>query len=282
MSKRLFVGSTFFILLTFVTPAYAAMIVTIGIEFTKNKQTQHKKHMITIDGDKVRFDFLGTTKKKTDQTPYLLTVDGGKNYILGNTRKGKFYCAKVKPVDFFKRLGSSLSNFEALVNPKTLEMKTTKTKEEPGPKILGYPTTHVQLVTTAKGQASFLFKKYEYTIKHTDDVWYTTAVEYQSFKKRWLEAMVQTGYPKMDEMFRERAKHISGPILKLESEMLTTNVKKGRTTVELEKAQITSVKEVKSSEIPQQTFVVPKCKNITQKQLISTAMDMFDESKTGW
>ena len=263
-------------------PAFAATIVTVDIQFTKKDQTQNKKQIVTIDGDRIRFDFLGTAKEKTDQTPYLFTVDGGKSYVLGNTRKGKFYCAKVEPVDFFKRLGSVLSDFDRLVKPETLEIRVNKTREEPGPKILGYATTHIQLVTTAKGQASFLSKEYDYTIKHTDDLWYTTELAFQPFKKRWLEAMVQTGYPQMDEMFSERARNISGPILKIESEMLTTNVLKNTTTVEQEKAQITSIKEVKSSEISQQLFAVPKCKNITQMQLISNAIEMFDEGKTGW
>jgi hypothetical protein len=94
--------------------------------------------------------------------------------------------------------------------------------------------------------------------------------------------MVQTGYPKMDAIFRDRTKHTSGPILKIESEMLTTNVAKEKTTVEIEKAQITSIKEVNSSELPKDLYTVPACKDISQKQLISTAIEMFDAGKTGW
>jgi hypothetical protein len=263
-------------------PVYAATVVTVDIQYTKNEEVRNKKQIVTIDGDRIRFDFLGTEKQRSETTPYLLTIDGGKNYVLGNTSKDKSYCAKVEPADFFKRLGTMLADFDRLVKPETLEIKLEKTKEEPGPKLLGYPTTHIQLVTTGKGSATFLFKKHEYDIKHIDDVWYTTEIDFQPFKKRWFEAMVQTGYPMLDDMFRERHKHITGPILKIESKMLTTNVLKNKTTVETEKAVISSVKELKSDELPKQLFELPRCKNISQKQLISNAIDMFDEGKTGW
>jgi hypothetical protein len=64
--------------------------------------------------------------------------------------------------------------------------------------------------------------------------------------------------------------------------MMTTNVLKNKTTVETEKAVISSIKELKSDELPKQLFELPRCKNISQKQLISNAIDMFDEGKTGW
>lgn len=282
MMQRLISGVVCCLCLGTGFPVCAAMIVTVEIEFTKNEETRHKKHLITIDGDRVRFDFLGTQAAKTEQTPYLLTVDGGRNYVLGNKQKGKFYCARVEPVDFFKRLGASLTSFESLVKPDTLEIKLTRTMQEPGPEILGYPTTHVRLVMTAEAEASFLFKKYKSVLRHTDDLWYTTAAGIQPFKKLWIEAMVQTGYPRFDELFRERARYIPGPILRLESEMVTTNMLGDETTVELEKARITSIDEVKSSDIPEQVFEVPDCRSITQKQLISTAVDIFGEGKTGW
>ena len=282
MIRKFFIGVAFLVLASPAIPVDAAMVVTIDIEYSKNEDTRHKKHVVTIDGDRVRFDFLGTEKEKTGQTPYLLTVDGGRNYVLGNQRKGKFFCASVEPVDFFNRLGSSLSSFEALVKPRTLEITLTKTLEQPGPDMLGYPTTHVQLVMTAEAEASFFFKKYKTVVRHTDDLWYTTAVEIQPFKKLWMESMAQTGYPRFDELFRERARLIPGPILKLESEMVTTNVIEEKTTIEREKARITSVEQVSSGDIPAAVFEVPECRRITQKQLISTAVDMFGGSKTGW
>ena len=126
-----------------------------------------------------------------------------------------------------------------------------------------------------------MFKKYEYTLKITDDVWYTTKIEIQPFRKRWLEALKQSGFEKLDNMFSDWAKQVPGPILKLESEIKLTNVKKNETNTQKEKALLTSLKEVKSDELPKGTFNVPKCENINQTQLESTAKDMAKEGKLG-
>ena len=240
-----------------------------------------KREVVTTDGDKARLDFLGEAKERTDTTPYLLTVDGGKSWVLGNTYKGEFYCANVDPASFFKNIGEIVTEVMDMVSPKVFDIKVTKTKEAPGPKILDLPTTHVRLVTTAKAEATFMFKKYEYTLKITDDVWYTTKLEIQPFRKRWMEALTQSGYEKLDKMFSDWAKKVPGPILKLESEVKLTNVKKNETDIQKEKAEITSIKEVKASELPKGIFTVPKCENINQTQLESTAKDMAKEGKLG-
>ena len=281
MIKQLPRGILFIICMTVNFPVFAASIVTIEIEVTKNNETNKKTEIVTIDGDKARLDFLDTAKEKTDQAAYLLTVDGGKSWVLGNTDKGGFYCATVDPVDFFKEIGSIVTDVVALVNPKILEIKLDKTKEEQGPKILGFPTTHVQLITTAETEASILFKNYQYSIKITDDVWYTPELEIQAFRKRWIEALTQSGYEKLDKMFTDWAKELPGPILKLESEIVLTNVIKNESTVQKEKANIISLKNVKSSDIPQQTFVVPKCKKITQIELEWAAKELAKEGKLG-
>lgn len=272
----------FLVLYIFVDlPVFAATVAIVEIELTDRDKSLKKHENITIDGDKARLDFLGEAKERTDQTPYLLTVDGGKSWVLGNTDKGKFYCANVDPVTFFKNIGEIVTEVMALVNPKVFEVKINKTKEEPGSKILDLSTTHVQLVTTANAQATFMFKKYEYKLKITDDVWYTTELEIQPFRKRWMEALTHSGYEKLDNMFADWAKNVPGPILKLESEVKLTNVKKNETDTQKEKAEITAFKEVKAEELPKGTFTVPKCENINQKQLEATVKDMAKEGKFG-
>ena len=262
-------------------PVFAATAVTVEIKLTEGDKLLTKREIITIDGDKARLDFLGEAKARTDKTPYMLTVDGGKSWVLGNTYKGEFYCANVDPVDFFKNIGEIVTDVVALVSPKVLDINVKKAKEEPGPKIMDFPTTHVQLVTTAKAQATFMFKKYEYTIKIIDDLWYTTKLEIQPFRKRWMEALKQSGYEKLDKMFSDWSKELPGPVLKQQSEIILTNVIKNEIQTQKEKAEITSIKEVKSEELPKGIFTIPKCEKINQTQLESTAKDMAKEGKLG-
>ena len=280
--NRLHQVGVFLCLCVFVSlPVFSATEVIVEIKLTDGDKSLTKKEIITIDGDKARLDFLGEAKKRTDKTPYLLTVDGGKSWVLGNTYKGEFYCANVDPVSFFKNIGEIVTNVMELVNPKVFDINVSQTKEAPGPKILEFPTTHVQLVTTAKAQATFMFKKYEYTLKITDDVWYTKELEIQPFRKRWMEALTQSGYEKLDNMFADWAKKVPGPILKLETEVVLKNVKENKTDTQKERAEITSFKEVKASDLPKGIFTVPKCENINQTQLESTAKDMAKEGKLG-
>jgi|GEM_PF-1914370 len=265
----------------FSLPVYAASIISIDIEIMADGKSKKKYELVTIDGDKARIDFLGEAKTKNDTTPYLLTVDAGKSWVLGNTLKGESYCANVDPVDFFKKIGVIVTDVVALVNPKVLDIKVEKKREEKGPKIMDYPTTYVQLVTTATGEATFMFKKYKYTMKVTDDIWYANELEVQPFRKRWFEALTQSGYEKLDQAFTDWARELPGPILKLESEIIVTNVIKNENDTQKEKAVITSIKEVKSNDLAKDTFTVPKCENINQKQLESTAKDMAKEGKLG-
>ncbi|WP_455219108.1 hypothetical protein [Kaarinaea lacus] len=281
MDKLRGIGAFLFVCLFLNPPVFAATVATIEISLTEDGKSQKKREIVTIDGDKARLDFLGESSKRTEQTPYLLTVDAGKSWVLGNTLKGKFYCANVDPVTFFKNIGEIVTEVMALVNPRVFEVKLDKIKEEPGPKILDLSTTHVRLVTTANAEATFMFKKYEYKLTITDDVWYTTKLEIQPFRKRWMEALTQSGYEKLDKLFADWAKKVPGPILKLESVVKLTNVRKNETDTQKEKAEITSIKAVKAEDLPKGTFSVPKCENINQKQLESTAKDMAKEGKLG-
>ncbi|WP_455374835.1 hypothetical protein [Kaarinaea lacus] len=271
----------FTICIFFGLPVYAASVIAIDVEITKDGQPRKKSEIVTIDGDRARIDFLGEVKKRIATTPYLLTIDGGKSWVLGNSLKGEFYCANVDPVDFFKKIGVIVTDVVALVNPKVLDIKVEKKREEKGPRIMDFPTTYVQLVTTATGEATFMFKKYKYTMKVTDDIWYTNEVEVQPFRKRWFEALTQSGYEKLDQAFTDWASGLSGPILKLESEIIITNVIKNESDTQKEKAVITSIKEVKTNDLAKDTFTVPKCENINQKQLESTAKEMAKEGKLG-
>jgi hypothetical protein len=165
---------TTFILAILASSVLAATQVILEIEVVdKGNSTKHKE-IITFDDKQARFDFLPAGQKTTANTPYMLTVDGGKNWIIGDSHKDKPSCAQVDLVEFFQKVGGTLTNLDALVNPKISTPKITKLLEQDGPKMLRFPTKHVRVQITADAKASFLFKKYEYAIKITDDIWYAT------------------------------------------------------------------------------------------------------------
>jgi hypothetical protein len=199
---------------------------TIETEIVEADKKEKDTEIITIDGDKkARLEFLGEEIKPSDKTPYLLTIDGGNTWVIGN--KAEAYCAQMDTGEFFSYLGSLAIKYGGLANLKIADPQVKNVLEEKGPKILGYPTTHVQLVTTASGKAAML-KSYEYKVHITDDIWYTSKLEMHPVRKRWLEALSQSGYKELDTLINQRVNHLPGAILKQESVIKVTNVIKNK------------------------------------------------------
>lgn len=259
--------------------AFAATVTSIEIEVrdSEKDEPETRYETVTTDGNKARLDFLGDSRERTDKTPYLLTVDGGVNWTLGNKRKKKFYCAKVEPLSFFRGFGGYVARLMKLVNPRVLDIAVAKTLVEPGPEILNYSTTRVQLVTTANVQTSVMLKKFEYDLKITDDVWYTTELSLQPFRKRWLAALSQSGYEKLDTTFAAWTEEISGPMLRMDTEIVLTDTRKKTSEVRTQKAEIRSIEELASGDLPEGLFTVPDCEDIDQAQLEHTVKAMFKE-----
>lgn len=260
--------------------AHAAIVINIEIESSKNGESAGTNtQIITVDGKKVRLDYLGAESEKTETTPYLLTLDGGKDWVLGDQKDNAFYCAKVDMKDFFRDLGEIVSNIDSLVNPKFSDMKVEVLVEEPGPEILGYASTHLRIQTTAKVKASVLFKKFEYGMTKVDDIWYTKERETHPAKQRWIEALTHSGYKQLDQLSSELRSKIAGPILKQDSVMETTDYKKNKVSTYGHKVRVVSFKELKSSEVARGTFSKPKCKKINRGQTKNAAKSMFKEGK---
>lgn len=264
-----------FIALPVAADTLRATIVTDIVE--KDKKDSDTE-IITIDGDKkVRMEFLGKEKQPSDKTPYLLTLDGGNTWIIGN--KAEAYCAQMDTGEFFRYLGGLAHRFEGIANLEITDPQVKKVLEEKGPKILDYPTTHVRLVTTASGKAAVLFKKYDYKVHITDDIWYSTKLEMHPVRKRWLEALSQSGYKQLDVLIDQWASNLPGSILKQESVIKVTNVIKNKEDITTEKTQVVTIEKLKSADLSKQTFQMPRCKKTSKKEMRDTAMELFKKGK---
>lgn len=252
-----------------------ATIVTDVVE--KDKKTTDNE-IITVYGDqKARLEFLGEEKKPSDKTPYLLTVDGGKTWIIGN--KAEAYCAQMDTAEFFRYLGHLAVKYGGLVNLEIAEPKVKKVLEEKGPDMHGYPTKHIRLETIAAGKAAAGFKKYDYKLHITDDIWYTPKMQVHPIRKRWLEALSQSGYKELDMLVDQWAANLSGAVLKQESKIKVTNVIKKEDDIISETTRIVTIDKLKPSDLPKHTFQMPKCKKISKKEMRSTAMELFEKGK---
>ena len=276
MSTQFHISIIMLIFLLILQPVAAdtlrATITTDTVEKGKPKDTDTE--IIILDGDKkVRLEFLGTAKKPSDKTPYLLTIDGGNKWVIGN--KQEAFCAQLDTGDFFRYLGSLALKVEGIANLKVTEPKVKKVVEEEGPKIHGYSTTHVRLVTTAAGKAAVLFKKYDYQVHITDDIWYSTELEMHPVRKRWLEALSQTGYPQLDKLIDQWAANITGAILKQESVIKVTNVREKEEETTTQKTRVVKVEKLKPNDLAKDTFELPKCTSISNKEMRDVAKELF-------
>jgi len=113
----------------------------------------------------------------------------------------------------------------------------------------------------------------------TDDILYSTEMEMHPVRKRWLEALSQSGYKQHDMLIDQWLAQLPGAILKQESVVKVTNVIKNEEDTYSEKTRVVTVEKLKPSDIPKQTFDMPKCKTISKKEMRDTAKDLFEKGK---
>jgi len=230
----------------------------IEVENIQGENVEKHVEIITFDDERFRIDFVGEDRKITDETSYIMTVDGGESWVMGDKPKDRFYCSKVKTDEFFKNLGGQVTYAVDQFNVKAESPKVRQVLEEPGPDILGFKTTHIQLETDARAYAWFLFFKFEYKVKIVSDLWYTTDVEIHPIRKKWLSALTKSGNNIIDDLFTGITSKLPGPVLRKEAVMDTTNVRKKSVKTEKQITNVTSVEEIKHEELDK-LFKMPEC-----------------------
>ena len=246
--------------------ANSAEVISLAVEIGKNDQISSRTNIITVDDNKVRVDYLGAEKQKTDFTPYLLTLNNGKSWIVGHRDGNEFYCANVDMTIFFRDIGNIITRLDSFANADISNDKVELVSRGKGPEILGFPTTHVRIKTTAVLRASILFKKFQYEMNKVDDVWYVQGRDMHGVKKRWIEAMTSTGYQILDNLSRELRGNIPGMVIKQKSVMQLVNLKKNKVDSYTRNLQVVSIKQKSSSELDAGVFVRPECERIDQGQ----------------
>ena len=234
---------------------------------------------MTFDGEKLRVDYLGTTDKRTATTPFLLTLDNGNSWVLGNEGKEQYYCTMITMNEFFKTIGDLVTKVDSYTNVKYTDTSVEKILEEDGPTIQGYPTVHVRIKTSSKVKASVLVKTFEFHVEKVDDFWYTKNRQMHPARQSWIAALTNSGYAHLDSLSQQVRSHVKGALLQQETMMQVMNVKKKKTDTFGRKIHITSIQEVKASELAADTFTKPQCQDINKDQVKDIAGGMFKEGK---
>ena len=280
MNIKKFSGFTALAFIMGILPAHSASIVYLEVESSKNGEPRDTNtNIITVDENKFRLDYLDSGNESTEQTPFLLTLNDGKDWVLADQKDNMFYCTRIGINDFFRDLGDIMWNMDSLANATISESKLELLLEEPGPEISGYDTIHLRFRTTARVNARVLFKKFEYGMTKTDDIWYTQEREIHPARKRWIEALTHSGYEQIDELSSALRSKIPGALLKQMSVVTITDYKKGKVDTYERNVRVASIKELESSEVPEDTFTSPDCNDISDSQLHDAAKAIFKEDR---
>lgn len=253
----------------------AATRSTFVIEIIRGSKTERQSEVITIDGNKARMDFLGADGKKTVGTPFMVTNDGGKTWLLVDKDDNKTVCTEWNTREFFNAMGGFMTYVSELANAEVKEAKVDIILDEPGPEMLGYTTRHVRLNSAIRIKARILFFTYEYALNIKDDVWMSPDLALHPIEKAWIDALTRTGSVEIDRMSKAWNEKVPGTIFKQVSVVTLRNVKKDEEKTKTEKIELTKMEQLMSEDIPEDTFKMPKCKKVSESAMEDAAEDML-------
>ena len=266
------------ILFSYSIAAHAGIRAILDIEVIKGDSVERYAEIVTFDEERFRIDFVGEDKKVTEESPYIMTTDGGNTWVMGDKPKDKFYCTSMKTDEFFQVVGDKVSGAIDFFNVKAETPTVTKNLEQPGPVMHGLNTTHVQIETNANAYAWFLFFKFEYSAKVTEDIWYTSDVDIHPVRQKWLDAITQSGNSIIDQYTNDYLSNLPGPVLKIKSVMEITDKRKNTTKVQEERASYSEVTELSSEELDK-VFVMPKCEPMDEEEVEEKAKALFSAGR---
>jgi len=268
------------LLLLIIAPSvYAGYRVSYEITITKeNGEPNVHFETLTFDDTRFRIDFLDADGKKTEQSPYIMTADNGGTWYIGDKPDKKFYCSQMKTNEFFQSIGEQATGAMEFFNVKAEKPVITKIFEKPVADIHGFKTSHLQLETHASAYAWILFLKFEYKVKIVDDIFYTSELEVHPTRKKWLEALTQSGNDLIDNMYSDYTSKVPGPVIQKETVIEITDLRKNKVKTEKRKAVVTKIEEI-SAEETDAAFITPECIPMDDDEVQEKAKALFSANK---
>ena len=274
--KTLLLASIILIFTVFAVEAGTRVV--IEVEVIKGDNVNKSHEIITFDEKRFRIDFPGVDEEVTNQTSYIMTVNGGENWVIGDKPEDTFYCTEMKIEEFFRNLGNQATDAIEFFNVTAESPTIKKVLEEPGPEIQGFKTTHLQLETSASAYAWFFFMKFEYSVKKIDDLWYTTELDIHPARKKWINALTQSGNSFIDKIFTDFTAKLPGPVLKQETVIEITNVRKKETKTQKARYVIKKIEELKADELDR-IFKMPECVEMDDDEVEEKAKLLFSADR---
>ncbi len=237
-------------------------------------KTHREREIVTIDEKRARIDILGKSDERTADTAFLMTLDGGKTWLLRYA--GKPVCGQADSRDMFRAVGSKLKTLGRLASANIRDPSVSKTLDQPGPDILGHPTRHVRLHSTMKGSAQLAFAKWEYEVEMVEDLWFAEDIPVHPIERAWFDALSDIGIAQLDSLFEQLGQHSTGMLLRRNAAYTLKDLRENKTERSSELYEVVSIEEIPADQLSPETFRPMACEQLSSKKLIDAAKDMVD------
>lgn len=257
--------------------AQAATRTTTVTEIKRGDDVEKRTEVLTVDGDRARLDMYPGKEAGDQKVPYLLTIDGGKTWILEDAKDAKSVCTQWDTKTFFASVGDLIQYAVNFVNADVSVRGIDVRLDEQGPDLLGHETRHIKIVSSINAKARFLFFKREYTLVFNDEIWVSPDLKLSPIEQAWVDALSNSGYRKIDHLSKAWNKQVQGTVLKQVSYVTMHNITKNEQKTKRESIAITKLETVKPEDLAPGTFNVPKCSKVTEKQMENAAKEMLTD-----
>lgn len=230
---------------------------------------------VVVDGDRGRIDIYESDDPGAQIRASLVTHDAGATFALleDNGRK----CGAFSLAEFHRVAGEHLHRGRKLVGAKMSEASVVKTLDEPGPRMLGRSTRHVQIVSKLGATARVLFFKFSYELEIVDDMWLTEEVELPEMEWRYLELSARTGFPYTDAALAQWLEFIDATPLEQISRVRLVDVDSGKTQEKTETYTVRSLEIIDPAKIDPDTFEIGECKQVSRRRMKKEAKQLLDD-----
>jgi hypothetical protein len=220
-------------------PSYAGitMTSTVATEASGSQPAQRMETKSSIEGTSARIDFVKSTSTGMKAGTFLLTRDSGATMWVVNPEE-KTYLDMAQMM----AMGSAMGGMMKFSNPNI-----EKLLDEPGPKLLGYPTRHYKFRTSYTIDMMIM----KTPIVQNEEVWVA-----ESFNDAALKAWSKAMMPNMGGDFQKLVDAMVGRYkgLPLKSVLTQTSQAGGKAQTSTTTTLITGIKE---GTIPAATFELP-------------------------
>lgn len=200
-----------------------------------------------VDGKNAKVEFAESKNEMMGKGTYLLTTDGGATIYLVNPKEKTY--AVWDMAAMMQLAGGAMG----MVKMTITDPKIERLAEEPGPALLGYPTTHYKSRTSYAMAMSVMGMKTQSSIVKDQETWATTALADPGLGI-WLRNAPASGNEQLDKLVAAEMATMKGVPLKSVTVTTTTDTKKKKAETSTTTMEVTTLQTL---DIAASTFAIP-------------------------